>query len=235
MADPIGMACDYARTLTLLGQGANPQPVGFDLKQGQRHFGYKTLCDALKELGMYERQKGTVRFVRDVIDAGELIRGNLHITHHPVIGGGKSGDSKIEDTEFRDPRIPLYYDIEYVEVAYALERQFINSPSMYALWTGIKPLASTAKVASDTLGAIEAMESISDLRKVWQTMSSSYSGQTFNPIKQYWSGQNKRGLWLGKLIAREFNSILDFAEQFSVNETSGKVDPILNRVRMNVF
>lgn len=49
---------------------------------------YKTLCDALRELAEYERKEGTEKFVKGILDRDKLIRGELVINHHFIVGGG---------------------------------------------------------------------------------------------------------------------------------------------------
>lgn len=108
---------------------------------------YKTLCDALRELAEYERKEGTEKFVKGILDRDKLIRGELVINHHFIVGGGDPKDPMIEDTEFKDPRLPYFVDIEYIEVGYALKKQRLEPEAYNLLWNAIKLPVSVIEAA----------------------------------------------------------------------------------------
>ncbi len=166
----------------------NPKPI--------RCTSYKTLVDALKELGAIERKVGTKKFVKDIISRENLTRGELVITHNPIVGGGSKTDKNIEDTEFQDPRLPYFIDIEYVEVSYALSKQWINPGVMYFIWTFIGKIG----------GRIDA------------------GLPPKNPWKDYNHRPNRAGIYLGRRIANNYKDIMDFAEQLAVDECYPEAD-----------
>jgi len=163
------------------GSAAPPKPSG------------KTLCQALRELAAFENQKGTQRFIKDIIDRDTLFRGNLVINHHPVTGGGNPADPVIEDTEFKDPRLPHYVDMEYVEVGYALTRQGLNAQSTYIAWVGAKKLISGIGGIAQELG--------------YNGLPSTASTGISHP-------PNLVGLRIGELIAKRYRNITHFADEF---------------------
>lgn len=99
---------------------------------------YKTLCDALHELADIEKHKGTEAFVKAILDRKELMKGRLAINHNGISGGGDPKNKNIEDSEFKDPRLPYFVDIEYIEVGYAMTKQDLDATMGYLLWNGIK-------------------------------------------------------------------------------------------------
>ncbi|QDQ27514.1 hypothetical protein FNU76_14755 [Chitinimonas arctica] len=102
----------------------------------------KTLCHALFELAAYENQKGTMVFVKEIIDRKKLVRGELVISHNPVTGGGDPQDPGIENSEFKDPRLPYYVDTEYIEVGYALTKQGMDAKMGFIAWVTAKKAIS---------------------------------------------------------------------------------------------
>lgn len=153
---------------------------------------YKTLCDALKELAAIEQKKGTEKFIKDIIDRDKLIRGELVINHNPIIGGGDPNDKEIEDTEFKDPRLPYFIDIEYIEVGYALSKQWISPGLAYGAWTLIGKPAGRA---------------VEEQRQK-------------NPITDYNYRPNRIGTRIGRMIANNYENIADFVSKFCTNECS---------------
>ena len=154
---------------------------------------YKTLCDALKELAAFEKQKGTKIFVKEILDREQLLRGELVINHNPILGGGDSNDKTIEKTEFKNPRLPYFVDIEYVEVGYALTRQKMDAKMGMILWNWIaKPLGKSAQYGKSGNGGVGG------------------TGITHRP--------NALGLQIGELIAKRYKDIAHFSEEFCRDE-----------------
>lgn len=157
---------------------------------------YKTLADALKELGTIERKKGTKKFIKDILDRGELVKGNLAINHNPIVGGGSPTNKEIEDSEFKDPRLPYFVDVEYVEVGYALSKQWINPGLTYFLWTWIaKPFGRASEGIDQKC-----------------------------PYGDYNKRQNRMGVYIGRVIANNYKDIMDYAEKLAVDECNPKAD-----------
>ncbi len=155
---------------------------------------YKTFCQAISELAQFEKTKGTDRFVKDIIDRGNVLTGHLVINHHPVLGGGDPNNKSIEGTEFTSPRLPFFVDMEYVEVGYALQKQSINPALMYMAWCGIvKPLGRSIEKRPQK-----------------------------SPVDDYLNSRpNLIGIRIGRLIANEYKDIEDFAKKFCAVECQG--------------
>lgn len=157
---------------------------------------YKTLATALKELGRIERQKGTEKFIKEILDRNELVKGHLAINHNAIVGGGSPTDKEIEDTEFKDPRLPYFVDVEYVEVGYALSKQWINPGLMYFFWTWIaKPFGRKNEGLPQKC-----------------------------PYGDYNKRQNRMGVYIGRIIANSYKDIYDYAEQLAAGECTGNTD-----------
>lgn len=123
----------------------------------------KSLCWALKELAKYENQKGTEAFCDYVVglSKGGYIGIQAHLNHHWVVDESKLG-TKEETTEFltssfpqmnyawfnvdwgisaKPPTLPLYIDIEWVEIGYAAYRKYRgNAFALYAGWNSLKAI-----------------------------------------------------------------------------------------------
>lgn len=160
---------------------------------------YKTLCDALRELAEYERKEGTEKFVKGILDRDKLIRGELVINHHYIVGGGDPKDYTIEDTEFRDPRLPYFVDIEYIEVGYAMTRQHMQAEAFnFAYWLfGKVPV-----------GIYESLKSSLENKK--------FKAEGFGSLPSH--RPNIIGLRVGELIAKRYDNISQFTEEFCKDE-----------------
>lgn len=121
---------------------------------------HKTLCMALNELAKFEENEGTDVFCDNVIKFNADLTNIMSLNHHYVTGGGNPKDNNIESTEFitfgfpriergiwyhyeiEPPEFPLYVDIEYVEMAYALTRMKLPiAHSAYYSWNSLKQVA----------------------------------------------------------------------------------------------
>lgn len=168
---------------------------------------YKTLCDALKELAAIEKKKGTNKFIKEILDRDQLLRGELVIMHNPITGGGDPKDTKIEDTEFKDPRLPYFVDIEYVEVGYALSKQWINPSLMHGMWALlVKPIGRL----------IEGQKQK-------------------NPITDYNHRPNRLGAKMGRIIANNYKDLSDFTDKFCTDECSADESAALKEVRREAW
>lgn len=110
---------------------------------------HKTLCWALNELAKYENQKGTEEFCDYVIgfSKGGYIGIRLDLNHHGVENDKRPNFKGAELTDFitldfpklqyvlfsidlgitvEEPTFPLYVDIEYVEMGYALYKKYMG-------------------------------------------------------------------------------------------------------------
>ncbi len=101
---------------------------------------HKKLCMALNELAKFEEAEGTKIFCNNVVKFNPSYPDTMVLNHHSVTGGGNPKDNNSESTEFitfgfpriergiwyhyeiEPPEFPLYVDIEYVEMAYAITR-----------------------------------------------------------------------------------------------------------------
>lgn len=170
----------------------------------------KTLCDALKELAAFERQKGTSAFVNYIIESLRSAPNHFPVLHHKNSDGIEENPEKnsapkswklsngsqaiLEPSEFRDRigvydffidttipqnkiikekrqnannityassrgRFPMpqgtfkpsffqkkngWFDIEYIEVGYALNRKGYNAGLVYTAWTTGKYILSSS-------------------------------------------------------------------------------------------
>ncbi|MDE2600457.1 MAG: hypothetical protein KGL40_12625 [Rhodocyclaceae bacterium] len=171
---------------------------------------YKTLCQALQELAAYERAEGP-KFLDNVIDFKNVVRGRVVVNHHPIDGGSwqdvppiegminpiGQGEG-IEDTEFRDPRptTPYFVDIEYVEVGYVLRKKGYDPIAYYIGWTGVfKPSHNAIKNFVHRIFGEEERETSSPL--------------SHKP--------NLYGLLMGKMIAEKYLNLTKFTEEYCKN------------------
>lgn len=171
---------------------------------------YKTLCQALKELAAYERAEGP-KFLDNVIDFKNVVRGRVVVNHHPIDGGSwqdvppiegminpiGQGEG-IEDTEFRDPRptTPYFVDIEYVEVGYVLRKKGYDPIAYYIGWAGVfKP------------GRNKIMNLIKWMKGEDET-------ETSSPLSHK---PNLYGLLMGKMIAEKYLNLTKFTEEYCKN------------------
>ena len=125
---------------------------------------YKTLCMALNELAKFEEIEGTEIFCDNIIKFNADMSNILSLNHHYITGGGNPKDSNIENTEFitfgfpkiehgiffhyeiEPPDFPLYVDIQYVEMAYALTRMPVPIANIsYYSWNTFKKMIQSVK------------------------------------------------------------------------------------------
>lgn len=178
---------------------------------------YKTLCDGLIELAAYEKKKGTDKFVNDIIEFNKVFTrkdGGVVINHHPIGGGGFDQTGPVagmEDTEFKDPRLPYFVDLEYVEVAYALRKKGLVPSDFYLAWAGGKQLGN----AGNSLA-----------KKLWNKLTK--KPEERKPVDENALGSgldhrpNRMGLDIGDLIGKHYPTIEDFTKDFCKNECSVK-------------
>ena len=160
---------------------------------------YKTLCDALKELAAFEKQKGSKKFIKEILDRDQLLRGELVINHNPILGGGDPNDKEIEKSEFKDPRLPYFVDIEYIEMGYALQKQQLQPEGFHLFYW--------------LFGKIPY--------GVWESAKHAAKEKEFKAIGFGTTPShrpNRIGLEIGKLIAAKYQDIAHFAEEFCENE-----------------
>lgn len=183
---------------------------------------YKTLCQALAELGAIEAKSGTEKFCRDIVDVKALFtEAKLAFNHNPITGGGDPADPSVEDTEFKNPDTPLvngapmFFDTEYIEVGYALERQGFPPDAAMLLWVGVKRtiggVASTGEVLSNSVDWAKAGGPLSD-HDVKVMPDEFFPGTGVN------HPPNANGLALGRHIAQNYKSIDDFVKFFCFKE-----------------
>ena len=156
----------------------------------------KYLCDALKELAVYEIQKGTDKFCDFVYKFPSTIQ------HHSVIGNDKNADDITEfkthiypqmdygwygielGIEIKPPVLPIYIDIEWVEIGYVLYRKYYGgSFAFYIGWNTFKLI----------------------MQKVF-----GHGGTNFG------HPPNKYGFLLGVYIAKEYKTIQGFSNSWCV-------------------
>lgn len=159
---------------------------------------YKTLCQALQELAAYERKEGEQKFIDNVLNEAKVFKGEAVINHHPISGGGSDEHGPVkgmEDSEFKEPRLPYFVDIEYIEIAYALRKRGMNPYDFHVGWVGFKNIWSPIK------NAVNAM--LGDPER---------SGTTSLAHRP-----NRLGVEIGKLIAERYKNLTEFTEEFCKN------------------